>query len=179
MSRLTRPNQTWALAYENAFADPSDPSPTELNDARFVHFISCALTEDGTNMDLGDSETDETLTFCSIGNEQTRTLPNVTASLTWLKDANTGGSGSTVDLTSLHNEVEALLGSSGIRYWLISRTGPDPSQDVPFAAGQVIKMALFETDYPQLVIERNRPVRGTQALVFQGDVNWNHTIQGS
>lgn len=178
-SRLTRPNQTWALAYENAFADPSDPTPTELNDRRFVHLISCALTEDGTELSLGDSELDDTLTFCSIGNEQTPTFYNVTASLTWLKDANTGGSGSTVDLTSLYNQVEALLGVKGARYWIISRTGPDPSQDINFAAGHVIKMALFETDNPQLTLENNRPVRGVQAPAFQGDVNWNHTIQGS
>lgn len=177
VSRLTRPNQTWAIALESAFADPSAPTDDELNDERFVHFISCALTEDGTEMVLADSETDDTITFCSIGNESTPTFFNVTASLQWLMDANTGGSGSTVDLTSLFNKVTAMLGSPDIPYWLISRTGPNPSQDVPFVPGHIIKMAKFYTDYPQYVLENNAPIRGLQNLVFQGDVAWNIEVQ--
>lgn len=175
-TRLSRPNQTWALAYINAFDDPAAPTVAELNDRRFVHLISCALTEDGTEMVKGDSETDDTVTFCSIGNENTPTLANITASLTWLKDQNTGGSGSTVDLTSLYNRTEALLGFQDIPYWLISRTGPDASQDINFAVGHKIKMASFTTDYPQLLLELNAPVRGVQNLLFSGDYNFNYTI---
>jgi hypothetical protein len=175
-ARLTRPNQTWALALDSAFANFSAPTLTELNDRRFVHFISCGLTEDGTNMDLADSETDDTLTFCSKGNEVTPTQYNVSAQLTGLKDANTGGAGSTVDLTSLYNKITAMLGNVDIPYWLISRTGPNASQDINFAAGHRIKMARFLTDYPTDVLENNTPVRGQNSLVFTGDVNWNFTL---
>lgn len=174
--RLSRPNQTWALAYRNAFANPAAPTSTELNNRRFVHLLSCALTEDGTEMVRGDSETDDTVTFCSIGSEVTPTLANISATLTWLKDANTGGSGSTVDLTSIFNRAEALLGTVGAPYWLISRTGPTASQDINFAVGHVIKMARFDTDYPQLVAEQNAPLRGTQNLLYSGDFNWNYHI---
>lgn len=175
-ARLTRPNQTWAIALDSAFANFAAPTLTELNDRRFVHFVSCALTEDGTSLVMADSETDDTLTFCSKGNEVTPTQFNVTAQLTWLKDANTGGSGSTVDLTSLYNKVTAMLGGADIPYWIISRTGPNASQDVNFAAGQRIKMARFLTDYPVDVLENNTPVRGSNTLVFQGDVNWGFTL---
>ena len=122
--RLYRPHVTWALAYENAFADPADPTVAELNDDRFVHFISCALTEDGTEFNKDDSDTDDTVTYCDIGQVETPTRTNYTASLQWLLDANTGGSGSTADTTSLYNKVTALLGREGIRYWLIQRIGP-------------------------------------------------------
>jgi hypothetical protein len=177
ISRLSRPNQTWALALRSSFVNPSAPTVLELNDRRFVHLISCALTEDGTELTLGDSETDDTITFCSIGNESTPTFYNPSATLTWLKDANTGGSGSTADLTSLYNKVEAMLGSQDIPYLLISRTGPNASQDINFAVGHVIKMASFMTDYPQLSMENNSPVRGVQSLLFDGAVvNWNYTI---
>lgn len=176
-SRLTRPNQTWAIAYVNAFADPAHPTTEELNDRRFVHLVSCALTEDGTELTKGDSETDTTLTFCSIGNEEDPTLANFTVQFTWLKDANTGGSGSTADLTSLFNKAEALLGREDIPYWLISRTGPDNSQDDDFAVGHVIKMARVMTDIPQTMMERNTPVRGVQAFAFQGDYNYNYHIE--
>lgn len=175
-TRLTRPNQTWALAYLNAFADPTAPTTTELNDRRFVHLISCALTEDGTELTMGDSDTDDTITFCSIGDESTPTLYNITGSLTWLRDANTGGSGSTADLTSIYNLATSLLDYKGMPYWLISRTGPDASQDEDFEVGHIVKMAKFLTDYPQDVVEQNSPVRGLQNLAFQGDVNWNYEI---
>lgn len=127
-------------------------------------------------MTMGDSETDDTITWCSIGNEVTLTLANITSTLTWLKDANTGGSGSTVDLTSIFNHAEALLAHQDIPYWLISRTGPNASQDIDFAVGHVIKMARFNTDYPQLLIEQNKPVRGVQNLLYQGSYNWNYPI---
>lgn len=176
ITRLTRPNQTWAIALQSAFANPAAPTVAELNDRRFVHLMSCAFTEDGTELTLGDSETDDTLTFCSIGSESERTFANVTGNLTWLKDANTGGSGSTVDLTSLYNKAEAMFGKYDIPYWIISRTGPSGAQDADFEIGHVISMADFLTDYPQYVLEQNTPQRGTQALVFQGSVNWNFRV---
>lgn len=175
--RLTRRSQTWALALQSAFADPANPTLEELNDRRFVHFISCALVEDGTEMTRGDSETDDELTFCSIGNESTPTSANVTATLVWRKDANTGGSGSTVDLSSLYNKVTAMLDYQDIPYWLISRTGPQLSQDRDFEAGDVIKMALFNTDYPTDELSQNSSVKGSQALVFQGSANWNYHVE--
>lgn len=174
--RLSRPNQTWALAYLSAFANPAAPTTAELNDRRFVHLLSCAFTEDGTELTLSDSETDDTLTFCSIGNEVTLTLGNVKGTITWLKDANTGGSGSTVDLTSLFNLATADLDAPDIPYWLISRTGPNASQDINFAVGHKIKMASFVTDQPQDTLENKKPIRGTQNLVFSGSYNWNFQI---
>ena len=176
VDRLSRPNQTWCLAYESAFANPAAPTLAELNDRRFVHLISCALTEDGTELVLADSELDTEMTFCSVGNESTPTNYNVTASLQWRKDANTGGSGSTVDLTSLYNKVTALLDNVDIPYWIISRTGPNASQDINFAAGHRIKMAKFTTDQPQVVLANNSSVKGAQSPLFTGDVVWNVTL---
>jgi hypothetical protein len=175
-TRLSRPNQTWALALNSAFANPAAPTLAELNDRRFVHLVSCALTEDGTELTMGDSETDNTLVFCSIGTETTPTFANITASLQWLMDRNTGGAGSTVDLASLYNKVTAMLGSPDIEYWLISRTGPNASQDTDFASGHVIKMAHISTDQPQYVLEQNTPVRGLQNPSFTGEYNWNYLI---
>lgn len=173
-TRLTRPNQTWALAKQDAFANPLAPTTTELNNALFVSMFSCALTEDGTSLTLGDSETDDTLTFCSIGNESTPTFKNPTAQWTALKEANTGGSGSTVDLTSLYNKAWAWLAFPDVPYWVISRTGPNSSQDVPFAVGHKIKMALFNTDYFAEAPEQNSSARFSQSFLYGGGpVIWN------
>lgn len=174
--RLTRPNQTWALAYASAFVNPATPTAAELNNPLFVHLISCACTEDVTALSLADSEKDSTLTFCSIGNEVTLTLGNVKGVISWLKDANTGGSGSSPDLNSIFNKATSLLMAPDVSYWLISRTGPNASQDIPFAIGHKIKMALFNTDNQQDQLENKKPLRGIQNLVFQGSYNWNYTI---
>lgn len=173
-TRLSRPNQTWALAYPEAFANPATPTVAELNNNRFVHLISCALTEDGTELTISDSETDDTITFCDIGNVQTPTTNSLVANLQWLVDANTGGSGSTVDLTSLFNKVTAMLDYPDVPYWVISRTGS--GQDTAFAVGQVIKMGLFQTDLPTFVLDNNAPIKKAQAMVYQGSSNWNYTI---
>jgi hypothetical protein len=174
-TRLTRNSQTWALAYENAFSNPAAPTSAELNSA-FVFKLSCALTEDNTSMTLGDSDTDSTITFCSIGNEQTVTNANPTAQWTWLKDANTGGSGTTVDLTSIYNLATGLLELPDSRYWLISRTGKQGSQDANFAINDRIKMALFSTDYAVDLIENGKPLRGQQNFSYAGSLNWNYKV---
>lgn len=176
VSRLTRPNQTFALALKSSFANPAAPTVAELNDRRFVHLISCGLTEDGTELTKGDSDSDDTLSFCSIGSESSITFANITGNLTWWVDANTGGSGSTADLTSLYNKITAMTMQPDIPYWLISRTGPNASQDINFAVGHVIKMANFKTDIAQSIMENNTKVRGTSALLFNGSYNWNYTL---
>ena len=172
--RLTNPRVTWALALESAFEDPSAPTAAELNDRAFVHLVSCGLTEDGTNFDLTDSDTDTTRTWCDVGNVANPVRRNYGASLTWLLDANTGGSGSTADLTSLYNKLTAMLGQPDVPYWLIRRMGPNSvAQDANFATGQIIQMAQFKTDFPQLLIETGTPARMTQALLAQGGLAWN------
>jgi hypothetical protein len=175
-TRLTRNSQTFAIAYENAFANPAAPTTTEFNNANFVFLVSCALTEDGTSMTLGDSDADSTITFCSIGNEQTPTNANPTAQFTWLKDANTGGSGTTVDLTSLYNKVTGLIDLPDSRYWIISRTGKQGSQDAAFAVTDRIKMGLFSTDYATDLIENGKPLRGQQSFNYAGGLNWNYKV---
>lgn len=176
-TRLTRPNQSWALAKQDAFVNPLAPTAAELNNASFVAFFSCALVEDGTSLTLNDSDTDDTLTFCSIGNESTPTFKNPAAQWTFLKEANTGGSGSTVDLTSLFNKAWAWLAFPDVPYWVISRTGPNASQDIPFAVGHKIKMALFSTDQPVEAPEQASSGRIQQNFLFNGGgINWNYQI---
>lgn len=179
-TRLTRPAQTWALAMNQAFANAATPTAAELNTALYVSLFSCALTEDNTSMTLGDSDTDDTLTFCDAGNSSTPTFFNPTAQWTGLLDANTGGSGSTVDLTSLYNKLEGWIGSPDIPYYIISRTGPQNSQDIAFAVGQRIKMIAVKTDYPTWVLDSTANAQIQQNFLYDGgqttSVNWNYTI---
>lgn len=179
-TRLTRPAQTWALAYANAFVNPATPTAAELNSATLVSLFSCALTEDGTTITLGDSDTDDTLTFCSVGNESTPTFFNPTAQWTGLLDANTGGSGSTVDLTSLYNKLEGWIGAPDIPYYIISRTGPQNSQDIAFAVGHRIKMLAVKTDYPVWVLGQTDNAQIQQNFLYDASpvvsINWNYVV---
>lgn len=176
VTRLTRNSQTWALGYAAAFVNPQAPTTAELNNANFVHLISCALTEDATSLTLADSDTDSTITFCSVGNEQTVTNRNPASQLTWLKDANTGGSGTTVDLTSLFNKVTGLLDQPDTTYFVISRTGKQGSQDAAFAVTDRLKMATFNTDYALDLVENGKPMRGQQNMNYAGFLLWNYKV---
>lgn len=176
-SRLSRPNQTWALAYINAFANPLAPTTTELNNTALVHMFSCALSEEGTAMTLGDSDTDDSLTFCSIGNESSPTFKNPTVQWTGLKEANTGGSGSTADLTSLYSKLWAFVAFSDIPYYVISRTGPNASQDVPFVINHRIKMVGVTTDNAVDVYDQAGNSRIQQNFFYDGGpIAWNYKV---
>lgn len=176
--RLTRNSQTFALAFASAFADITAPTVAELNDAEFVHFFSCALTESGTSLVKTGSETDDEISFCSVGNESTPVQANFTAQLTGWHDANTGGSGSTVDLTSLFNKFRAFTDYPDVPYYVISRTGIQGSQDDPFAVGDRIKIVGFNTDLPVEVVEQGSTLKRQANLLFDPTLgfNWNYTV---
>lgn len=170
--RLTRTSQTWALAYASAFANPAAPTAAELNDANFVHFFSCALTESGTSLVKAGSDTDDEISFCSVGNESTPTFKNFTAQWTGWHDANTGGSGSTVDLTSLFNKLWAFIAFPDIPYYVISRTGEQGTQDTPFVIGDRIKSVGFKTDLPVEVIEAGSTLKIQQNFLFDPNLGF-------
>lgn len=176
--RLTRNSQTWALAFVSAFADPTAPTAAELNDTAFVHKFSCALSETNTSLVKAGSDTDDEISFCAVGNEQTATNANFTAQWTGWHDANTGGSGSTVDLTSLFNKFVAFTDWPDVPYYLISRTGEQGSQDTAFQIGDRIKMVGFRTDLPVEVVESGSTLKRQQNFLYAADLGfaWNYEV---
>lgn len=166
------------MAFQAAFANPAAPTAAELNTASMVKFISCALTESNTSLVKEGSETDDEISFCSVGNEQTATFANFSAQLTGWHDANTGGSGSTVDLTSIFNQFVALTDWPDVPYYIISRTGAQGSQDIPFAIGQRIKVVGFKTDLPNEIVESGTTLKRQQNFLFNPTMGyaWNYTI---
>lgn len=178
LERLTRNSQTWALAFETAFANPAAPTTTELNNATFVHKFSCALTESGTSLVKAGSDTDDEISFCSVGNESTPVQANFTAQLTGWHDANTGGSGSTVDLTSLFNKFVAFTDWADVPYYVISRTGEQGSQDAAFVVGDRVKIVGFNTDHPVEVVEQGSTLKRQANLLYSPTMGfaWNYKL---
>ncbi len=165
-TRLYRENITFLLAHPEAFADRTAPTADELNGA-FVHEITCALNEDGTEFTLGDSDTDDSLTFCSKAGISTPTFYNPTVAFEAFRDADTAATG-------VFNKAFDLLAFPDVEYIAILRVGGKSTDD--FVVGDVIKMVGVKTDFGTDVVASGENIRITQAFLNNDFVNWNYEV---
>lgn len=165
--RLFRENITFCLARPEAFADRTAPTAAELNDTTLVHNITCALNEDGTTFTLGDSDTDDSLTFCDAGNVSTATFFNPEVAMEAFRDADTAANG-------VFNEAFDLLAFPDVEYIAILRVGED--SDTAFASGDRVKMVGVKTDFGIDVVGNGENQRINQAFLNNDFVNWNYEV---
>ena len=166
-SKLLRGNTKIVAVDYDAIANPAAPTTAELNSASFADDISCAVLDDYT-LNLTDSDTDDTLTVCDIGNVSTRTFANYEAELTGLKDANFA------DSASVYNTFFKLFNAPDVRYWLVKRIGP--SQATAFAVGQIVSLYGVSTDYPTNNAEDGSMLSMTANFKPTGAYNVNYTL---
>lgn len=166
-TRMFRTNVTFCLARPEAFADRTAPTAAELNDTELVHNITCALNEDGTTFTLGDSDTDDSLTFCDAGNVSTPTFFNPEVVMEAFRDADTAAEG-------VFNEAFDLLAFPDVPYIAIMRVGKD--SDVAFATGDRIKMVGVKTDFGIDVVGNGENQRISQSFLNNDFVNWNYEV---
>lgn len=166
-TRLYRENITFLLAHPEAFADRTAPTAAELNNTDLVHNITCALNEDGTEFTLGDSDTDDSLTFCSKAGISTPTFYNPTVVFEAFRDADVAATGE-------FNEAFDLLAWPDVEYVAILRVG-GKSTDT-FVAGDVIKMVAVKTDFGTDVVGNGENIRINQAFLNNDFVNWNYEV---
>ena len=165
-TRLYRANVTFCLAHPEAFADRTAPTAAELNSA-LVKNITCALNEDGTTFTLGDSDTDDSLTFCDEGNLSTPTFYNPEVVMEAFRDADTSATG-------VYNEALGLLAFPDIEYIAIMRIGHD--SDTAFASGHRVKMVGVKTDFGIDVVGNGENQRISQSFLNNDFVNWNYEV---
>ena len=165
-TRLYRANVTFCLAHPEAFANRTAPTAAELNSA-LVKNITCALNEDGTTFTLGDSDTDDSLTFCDEGNLSTPTFYNPEVVMEAFRDADTAATG-------IYNEALGLLAFPDIEYIAILRVGED--SDTNFAAGDRVKMVGVKTDFGIDVVGNGENQRISQSFFNNDFVNWNYEV---
>jgi len=165
-TRMYRANVTFCLAHPEAFADRTAPTAAELNSA-LVKNITCALNEDGTTFTLGDSDTDDSLTFCDEGNLSTPTFYNPEVVFEAFRDADT-------DATGVFNEALDLIAFPDIEYIAIQRIGQD--SDTNFASGDRIKMVGVKTDFGIDVVGNGENQRISQSFLNNDFVNWNYEV---
>jgi hypothetical protein len=166
-TRLYRENVTFLLAHPEAFADATAPTAAELNNTDLVFNITCALNEDGTEFTLGDSDTDDSITFCDKAGVSTPTFFNPTVVFEAFRDAD-------VDATGLFNEAFNLIAFPDIEYIAVLRVGE--RSDTTFAAGDRIKMVGVKTDYGTDVVGNGENIRINQAFLNNDFVNWNYEV---
>lgn len=171
--RLFNPATRFWLAFPEAFADWENPTAAEFNSnaanakTGLIFEITCALNQDGTNFDLGDSDTDDSLTFCQVAGAANPTSynPEITFEIERSKDP--------VD-DNTANLAFGLLAWKGVEYFAIMSVGKEPG--APVAVGDRIKMARVALDYPSDIFGTGENVRLSQAFAQRGDVNWNYEI---
>jgi hypothetical protein len=173
-TRLYRENVTFLLAHPEAFADATAPTAAELNaqctpmnDNLLVHNITCALNEDGTEFTLGDSDTDDSITFCDKAGISTPTFYNPTVVFEAFRDAD-------VEAMGQFNEAFNLLAFPDIEYIAILRVGE--RSDTAFAVGDRIKMVGVKTDYGTDVVGNGENTRINQAFLNNDFINWNYEV---
>lgn len=178
--RLYNPATRFYLASPLAFADWQNPTAAELNanptndPNGLIWELTCALDQADTTFDLGDSEVDDSLSFCQVAGASTPITysPEISYTIFRSKDR-----WEISDPTSFNtaNLAFSLLAWRGIEYFAIASVGEEPGVD--FAVGQRVKMARVATDFITDVAETGGNVRATASFLRRGDVNWNFEIQ--
>lgn len=177
--RLFGPNTRFLLASPLAFADWKNPKTTEFNanptnsPNGLIWDLTCVFSEDGTQFDLGDSDTDDSLSFCQTSGavNPTSYKPDITysvfrAATPWI--VSNAATKSTAEL------ARTLLSYRGIEYFAILSVGEAPG--TPFAVAQRVKMARVSTDFATDEIGSGDVVRLTQKFAGRGDINWNYKL---
>jgi hypothetical protein len=165
--RLYRENIRVDLAYPEAFAVPATPTAAELNNATLVKNITCALDEDGTEITLGDPDTDDSLSFCDSAGTQSATFKNPSVVLVSYRDEDRSATG-VYDLAAQH------ISYPDVAYYVILRVGYRST--VAYATTQKIKMVGAKTDLPVSVEESGENARISNTMLNNGFVNWNYLI---
>lgn len=165
--RLIGPKRRVKLAYPEGFADLANPTAAELNSAVYTFDITCCLTESGTTIGLADPDTDDELTMCSIGNEQTATFDNVDITLEGLRDGRR-------ETTEVAGVFWNLVKVKGIPLVLIDSVGYEPG--TPFAAGHRVELYVIETDNPTRVINDRESIKIIQVPKFRGELLTGHVL---
>lgn len=172
--KLLRANVTILAAFPEAFANPAAPTAAELNDQfayttnedAMVFNVSCAILDDYT-LNMADSDTDDSMSVCDIGNVSTPTFQNYEASLDGFRDAAVNDNG-------VFNLFADTFRGPDREFYLIKRIGY--SSSTAFAAGQDISMYGVDTDFPVDVIEDNSPLKFGARFKPNGNLNINYTL---
>lgn len=144
-TKLLRGNFSVYAFVPQAIPSWSAPTATALNTAVTNGLgwdISCALTDDSVDINLTDSDTDDSISICDIGNVQTPTFYNYNVSF----DSFRNGPASAGAAVAVYELPVDLFSGVDRPYYIVKRIGVP--QGTTFAAGQEVSIYGVNTDYP-------------------------------
>lgn len=156
-----------------AVADWTALSAAELNAAiaNGLGFdISCALTDDSVDINLTDSDTDDSISICDIGNVQTPTFFNYNVSF----DSFRNGPASVGAQVAVYELPVDLFSGADRDYYIAKRIGP--AQGTAFAAGQELSVYGVNTDFPTDILGDGENILFGSRFKANGQVYTNATI---
>lgn len=162
-TKMLRPNVRIDAYYPEAFADKTQPTAAELNNAVFGFNISCAVTDDYT-LAPTDSDTDDSISVCDVGGVENPTFRNYEASLDGFRQDRTG-----TFVGSVYETFFNLFKAVDVPYILVVRVGY--KADVAYASGQDISMFGVVTDYPTDLVGDNEMLRLGARFKNDGFIN--------
>lgn len=166
LQKLLRANVRITAHYPEAFANISAPTVAELNNPLFGHNISCAI-EDSYTLNQTDSDTDDSMSVCDIGNVETATFINYEASLDGFRDADVLANG-------VYNLFWRLFKVKGIPYVLVKRIGKP--NDKAYAIGDRVSLFSVETDNPADLVDDTSMIRLGARFKPTGGANINYRV---
>lgn len=168
-TRLFRENTRFDLAFPQNFTTWTTPTTTQLNNSGggLIFNLSTALSEAGTTFTLGDSDTDDSLTFTQSASAQSPTFynPEVVYEVERSSDATA---------TNVANTAFGLLFKKGITYFAIMRIGK--AADAAYAVGDRVSLVGVKTDNPVETMGSGENIRLTQSFLRTGDVLWQYKL---
>lgn len=172
-TKLLRGNYSVYAFFPEAVTDWSSLSATALNAAVTAGLgfdISCALTDDSVTIGLTDSDTDDSISICDIGNVSTPTFFNYEVQF----DSFRNGPASAGSAVAVYETPVNLFSGADSPYYIVTRVGP--AQGTTFAAGQIVNVYGVNTDFPTDVLGDGDNILFGSRFKPNGQVYTNATL---
>lgn len=172
-TKLLRGHYSVYAFYPEAIADWSAPTATGLNNAvtNGLGFdISCAITDDSVSINLTDSDTDDSISICDIGNVSTPTFFKYEVTFNSFRNGPT----SVAAAVPVYELPVNLFTDPDNPFYIVTRVGPN--QGTTFASGQVINIFGVNTDYPTDILGDGDNILFGSRFKPSGSVYTNATV---
>jgi len=172
-TKLLRGNYSVYAFFPEAISNWASPTASALNAAVSAGLgfdISCAITDDSVSINLTDSDTDDSLSICDIGNVSTPTFFNYEVTF----DSFRNGPVSVGSAVAVYEIPVNLFSAPDRPYYIVTRIGP--AQGTTFAAGQIVNIFGVNTDYPTDVLGDGENILFGSRFKPSGQVYTNATL---
>lgn len=178
--RLFGPKTRIGLASVYHFDDWENPTVAEMNAAfgaadptGSIWDLSCALDLDNSTFNLGESETDDELSFCQTAGAANPTdfNPEIVYQAFRSTEPWIVSDPATFDQANL---AFSLLAWRGVEYFAWYSDGKGPGE--PFTVGDRVSLVRVATDFGVDETGTGENVKLNQTFGFRSDINWRFKL---